>query len=39
MPPIGGEEGKKRIQTLNVVNSNIADEYQLGESEGKNDKK
>ena len=38
MPPIGGEEGKKRIQTLNVVNSNIADEYQLGESEGKNDK-
>lgn len=33
MPPIGGEEGKKRIQTLNVVNSNIADKYQLGESE------
>ena len=33
MSPIGGEEGSKRIQTLNVVNSEIADEYQLGESE------
>ena len=29
-PPIGGEEGKRRVQTLNVVNANKADEYQLG---------
>ena len=33
MPAIGGEDGKKRIQTLNVINSNIADEYQLGDDE------
>ncbi len=33
MTPIGGDEGKKRIQTLNVINSDIADEYQLGEEE------
>jgi len=30
MLPIGGKEGKRRIQTLNVVNADIADEYQLG---------
>lgn len=29
-PPIGGEEGRRRIQTLNVVNAEKADEYQLG---------
>lgn len=29
-PPIGGEEGKRRIQTLNVVNAEKADQYQLG---------
>ena len=29
-PPIGGEEGRRRIQTLNVVNAAKADEYQLG---------
>lgn len=27
---IGGEEGAKRLQTLNVVNSNLADSYQTG---------
>lgn len=27
---LGGEEGAKRLQTLNVVNSNIADQYQTG---------
>lgn len=27
-PPIGGEEGKRRIQTLNVVNATKVDEYQ-----------
>lgn len=30
-PPIGGEEGKRRVQTLNMVNAAKADEYQLGE--------
>ena len=30
-PPIGGEEGKRRVQTLNMVNAEKADEYQLGE--------
>lgn len=29
-PPIGGEEGKRRVQTLNMVNAQKADEYQLG---------
>ena len=29
-PPIGGEEGKRRVQTLNMVNADKADEYQLG---------
>lgn len=36
-PPIGGEEGRRRVQTLNVVNAAKADEYQLGEGEGKPD--
>ena len=30
MPPIGGEEGARRVQTLNMVNAARADEYQLG---------
>lgn len=29
-PPIGGEEGRRRVQTLNMVNAARADEYQLG---------
>jgi hypothetical protein len=29
-PPIGGEEGKRRVQTLNMVNAEIIDKYQLG---------
>ena len=32
-PPIGGDEGRRRVQTLNVVNADKADEYQLGEGE------
>ena len=32
-PPIGGDDGKRRVQTLNVVNAAIADKYQL-ESNG-----
>lgn len=31
MPPLGGEEGARRTQTLNVVNAAKADQYQLGE--------
>ncbi|MGN1112025.1 MAG: phage portal protein, partial [Acutalibacteraceae bacterium] len=34
-PPIGGEEGKRRVQTLNMVNADKADEYQLGEKNKK----
>jgi HK97 family phage portal protein len=30
LPPIGGEEGSRRVQTLNMVNADIADLYQLG---------
>ncbi len=30
LPTIGGEEGKKRLQTLNVINANLADKYQGG---------
>lgn len=29
--PIGGEEGKRRLQTLNYVNAVKADKYQVGE--------
>lgn len=32
LPPV--EDGDKRLQTLNVVNADKADEYQLGKSEG-----
>lgn len=33
LAPFGGEEGSKTLQTLNVVNSEIADSYQLGEED------
>lgn len=29
-PPIGGEEGRRRVQTLNMVDAKIANKYQLG---------
>lgn len=29
-PPIGGEEGKRRVQSLNMANAAIVDKYQLG---------
>ncbi len=32
-PPLGGEEGKRRVQTLNMVNAAKADQYQLGNKE------
>lgn len=31
LPPLGGEEGSRRVQTLNMVNAAKADEYQLGD--------
>ena len=31
MAPIGGEMGARRVQTLNMVNAEKADKYQLGE--------
>ena len=31
LPPIGGEEGSKRLQTLNVINSLLANNYQGGD--------
>ena len=30
MPTIGGEEGARRVQTLNMVNAMLADKYQTG---------
>ncbi|MDR2531467.1 MAG: phage portal protein [Oscillospiraceae bacterium] len=39
MVPIGGEEGKRRIQTLNAANVKIVDKYQTGEEDdGKSEK-
>lgn len=35
LPALGGEEGNKRLQTLNVINSNLADNYQGGNKNGK----
>lgn len=37
LPPIGGAEGKKMIQSLNNINSQIADDYQGGKKDGKDD--
>lgn len=37
LPPIGGEEGSRRVQTLNMVNAALADKYQLG-GDSDNDK-
>ena len=34
MPPLGGEEGKKIIQSLNNIDSKIANKYQGGKEDG-----
>ena len=34
MPAIGGEEGARRVQTLNMVNAKLADKYQTGTDGG-----
>ncbi len=36
-PPIGGDEGARRVQTLNMVNAEIIDKYQLGSTEQKSE--
>ena len=36
-PPIGGEEGARRVQTLNMVNAQIVDQYQLASAGEKTD--
>jgi HK97 family phage portal protein len=33
MSPLGGAEGARRVQTLNMVNADRADEYQLGDNQ------
>lgn len=37
MAPIGGENGKRRVQTLNMVNANKADLYQIGKGGDEDD--
>ena len=34
MAPLGGEEGKKILQSLNNIDSSIANDYQGGGSNG-----
>lgn len=38
-PPIGGDEGRRRVQTLNMINAQKADEYQLNEKPKKEETK
>lgn len=35
MPPIGGEQGSRILQSLNNISSDIADQYQVGGKDGK----
>lgn len=37
MAPLGGEEGKKILQSLNNIDSNIANDYQGGKEDGESD--
>lgn len=39
LPAIGGEEGNKRLQTLNVINTDLADKYQGGKKNGKSNER
>lgn len=39
MAPLGGEEGARRVQTLNMVNAAKADQYQLGEKSKEREEK
>ena len=33
LPPFGGEEGKRRLQSLNYASANVVDEYQTGKKD------
>lgn len=37
LPTIGGDEGSRRVQTLNMVNAALADKYQTGDNGAGND--
>lgn len=37
LPPLGGKEGEKILQSLNNIDSSIANNYQGGEENGKSD--
>lgn len=37
LPTIGGEDGARRVQTLNMVNAALADKYQTGQDPPKKD--
>lgn len=37
LPTIGGEEGSRRVQTLNMVNAALADKYQTGDDGAEKD--
>lgn len=37
MAPIGGEEGKRRVQNLNFINSKLADQYQSNKTNESNE--
>lgn len=37
LPPLGGEEGEKILQSLNNIDSSIANKYQGGEENGESD--
>ena len=39
LPPIGGEEGKKRMQSLNYINADIADIINLVEQLSKSERR
>lgn len=36
LPPFGGEEGKRRLQSLNYASANVVDEYQTGKKDEPN---
>ena len=39
MTPLGGEEGAKLIQSLNMIDSSIANDYQGGKKNGTSSKR
>ena len=39
LPPVGGEDGKRRVQSLNYAAADIVDKYQLEETPPKKKEK